>query len=214
LIGPSRTYCETPELARRRAGAGTDEGTVIGVFEAMLLVLVTSVAIFGCAVGLGSLGVWLAVRKVRRSRAFNRGRLVMRTATAAHKLGREVGRLRVEMFDSVMATGRVLTEVDAPRVLRDLAHDLQRTADRTDHRLALLVAEPDQDLVARLLPSLRSSVSQLNRASAEVRATAWQFATELSQPREQALTLEVAEQLAGLRVGVAEVQAIRIRAGL
>jgi hypothetical protein len=184
---------------------------VIGVFEAMLLVLV---GIFGCAVGLGSLGVWLAVRKVRRSRIFNRARLLARTATAGHKPGREVGRLRVAMFDSVMATSRVLTEVDAPPVLRVLAQDLQRTAERTDHRLALLVAEPDQEVVARLLPSLRSSVSQFNRASAEVRGTAWQFATELSQPREHALTLEVAEQLAGLRAGVAEVQAIRVRAGL
>ncbi|MGX7681992.1 hypothetical protein ACSMXN_24165 [Jatrophihabitans sp. DSM 45814] len=187
---------------------------MVGVLEGMVLVLLSLMATFACVVGLGILGIWLTVRRVRRSRMFNRGALMVRAATATHRPGREIGRLRVTLFDSVTATGRVLAEVDAPLVLRNLSTDLTRTAALTDRRLALLAAEPNPDVAAGVLGPLRFAVAELSRSAAEVRGTAWQFATELDEPRLRRLTDEVADQLYGLRAGIAEVQAIRMRAGL
>jgi hypothetical protein len=117
--------------------------------------------------------------------------------------------LRITLYDSMSATGRVLLGVPAPRLLGDLAADLQRAAWVTDRRLALLAAEPDRPLLERLLPPLRAAVVDLTRAAAEVRGTAWQFAAGLDDLQCSALTLEVADQIAGLRAGLAEVEAIR-----
>jgi hypothetical protein len=178
------------------------------VFSELLLFLVTLLAFFAAIVLIVIIGVWLVARRVRRSRTFNRGRLLARSATAPNRQSREIGRLRVSLFDGVNATGRVLNEVPAPAVLRDMAHELNRAAAIADHRLGLLAAEPDRQLLDRLVPALRTSVTELNRAAADVRATAWAFA-RLSEPQVQALTLEVADQIAGLRAGLAEVQAIR-----
>jgi hypothetical protein len=175
----------------------------------LLMIVLAILASVAAMVALVVTCIWLAVRGVRRSRTFNRGTLLVRTATAPNRASREIGRLRITLFDSIDATGRVLTGVPAPSVLGDLARDLHRSAAITDQRLGLLAIEPDRALLDRLLPQLRTVVAGLARASAELRGTAWQFATELDEPRSRALTLEVADQIAGLRAGLAEVQAIR-----
>lgn len=182
---------------------------------ALLMFAVMMFAMFGLLVGAAVTGVWLTVRRVRRSRTLTRTSMLVRTVTASHSNAREVNRLRLSLFDSMTATGNVLRGVPAPGMLRDLAADLQRAATLTDRRLALLAAEPDRMLLRQLLPPLRESVAHLTRAAADLRGTAWQFgiATTSSGPvSTAALTREVADQVAGLRAGLAEVQAIRARA--
>lgn len=169
-------------------------------------------AMFGVLVGTAVTGVWLTLRRVRRSTAITRTSMLLRTFSAPHSAGREVARLRITLFDSMCATGRVLRGVPAPRVLGDLATDLQRAAAVTDKRLALLATEPDRELLRQLLPPLRASVASLTRASADVRGTAWQFGVEPGRDTTAILTREVTDQVAGLRAGLAEVQAIQSRA--
>jgi hypothetical protein len=182
--------------------------------EGVMLVLATGMLMVLALVGLGIFGVWWSVRSVRRSRVFTRGTLIARQVTAPNRSAREIGRLRVALYDSVTATSRVLTEVPAPSVLQHLSADLHRVAAVTDQRLALLASEPDEQVLRRLLPGLRDAVVALTRDASEVRGTAWIFATELDQPHRSALALEVADQVAGLRAGLAQVQAIRSTAGL
>jgi hypothetical protein len=186
----------------------------MGIGETLVLIAASVLALAGVAVGLAAAAVWLVARRVRRSHAVRRGTLLMRSVSAPNKATREIGRLRMTLFDSVTATGRVLREVEGPALMGDLARDLTRAAAVTDHRLALLATEPDVDLLARTLPALRTSVHNLARAAAEVRGSAWKFAAGIEQPRVQRLTLEVADQVAGLQLGLAEVQAIRVSAGL
>jgi hypothetical protein len=182
--------------------------------EGVLLVIATGLMVMLAVAGLGAFAVWRTARSIRRSRTFNRGTLIVRQVTAGSRSAREIGRLRITLYDSVLATSRVLSEVPAPAVLGGLARDLHRAAAVTDQRLALLAAEPDEHILQRLLPGLRTGVSELAREASEVRGTAWVFATELDQPHRQALAQEVADQVAGLRAGLAEVQAIRLSAGL
>lgn len=186
----------------------------MGIVEALLLTAAVLLALTGVALGLAAAAVWLIARRVRRSHAVRRGRLLMRSVSAPNKAAREISRLRMTLFDAVTATGRVLREVGGPARLDDLARDLTLAAAATDHRLALLSTEPDAELLTRILPPLRSSVHSLARAAAEVRGSAWKLAAGVEQPRVQRLTLEVADQVAGLRMGLAEVQAIQVSAGL
>ena len=177
------------------------------------MVLATGVLMMLATLGLGLFGLWWSVRSVRRSRAFARGTLILRQVTAPNRSAREIGRLRVTLYDAVSATSRVLTEVPAPAVLQQLAADLHRVAAVTDHRLAVLSSEPDEQVLRRLLPGLREAVASLARDAAEVRGTAWTLASELDQPHRHALAAEVADQIAGLRAGLAQVQAIRATTG-
>jgi hypothetical protein len=183
------------------------------MLTALLLFLATMVAVFVAFIALGVAACWMLVRSVRRSRIWNRGGLVLRTATAPHRPGREVARLRIQLYDAISATGQMLTMVPAPLVLGSLARDLRRTAAATDQRLQLLGLEPDRYVIERMLPPLRSAVTRLCAAAGDVRATAWQFAGADDAPRIEALTREVADQIAGLRAGLAEVQALRLSAG-
>jgi len=178
---------------------------------ALLFILGTVLFMVLALVSFCALGTVMAVRAVRRSRAFNRGRLLARAATAGSRPAREVARLRVELFDTVSATARVLSAVPAPAVLTELARDLSRAAATVDRRLSLLALEPDRWMLERMLGPLREHVGALCSASAQVRATAWRFTDDLDQSRVRALTQEVADQIAGLRAGLAAVQAMRIR---
>jgi hypothetical protein len=157
---------------------------------------------------------WLTVRRVRRSRTWRRGALFVGAATAPNRPARDIGRLRITLYDSIFATSQVLRDPTTPAPLPRLAVELQHSAAAADQRLRLLAAEPDQALAASVLPSLLSQVSELCRASGVVRSTAWSFTTALDRPRIAALAQEIADQVAGLQMGLAEVQSIQREAGL
>ncbi len=177
---------------------------------AFVVIVATLVVFFGAMIAAVAVPVWLVTRSVRRSRRVTRARLMGRCVVAPHAGAREIARLRVSLFDAVTATSRVLDEVPAPQLLLDLAADLRRVAAATDRRLSLLGADPDPRVVQPLLPGLRDQVQALTRSAADVRATSWQF-TSAGGSEVQRLTLEVADQLAGLRWGLAEVQHLRAR---
>jgi hypothetical protein len=173
--------------------------------DAVLIILAMVIAAMLCVGGLAGVGVWLSVRAVRRSRLVNRGRLVIRSAAAGSRSGREAARLRVELYDAMAATARTLATVPAPAVLVDLAADVRRAAGQIDRRLGLLEGEPDRRMLERQLAPLGAQARALCSAAADLRETAWRFTDDLDRTRVHALTQEVADQVAGLRAGLAAV---------
>jgi hypothetical protein len=178
------------------------------VLTTLLIIVLAGLAFFAAIAAVSLVCVWLMVRKVRRSRPWNRGKLLIRSASAPSRPAREVTRLRIQLFDTVAATGRMLAAAPAPDVLSLLAREIGHSASLADHRLQLLAAEPDSVLLGRVLPSVRFQVEELCVASGKVRETAWHFTTDLDQLHTEALTQEVADQVAGLQRALAEVRAL------
>jgi hypothetical protein len=180
------------------------------------LIAWAAIAVLGfCAVAfaVAVTATWLTVRRVRRSRTWRRGALFVGTATAPNRAARQVARLRIQLYDSIYATGQVLRDSEAPAPLPRLALDLGHSAAIADQRLRVLAAEPDRVLLTSLVPTLGSQVSALCRAASEVRGTAWSFSTSTDRLRIEALRQEITDQVAGLQAGLAEVQLIQRRAG-
>lgn len=181
-----------------------------GAVSIAILLVLGGVLVMCAAAGLLIAG---AVRRARRSVAVTRGRLIGRAAMAPNGPARAAGRLRVRLHRDVTSTARSIAEVGRPVELVGPHRSLWAHARDLDRRLALLGAEPDRVRAAALLPALTDEAAALGRIAAELRTLSWQFAAGPHRPGTADTLTELADQVAGIRFGMTEVDRIQARSG-
>lgn len=158
---------------------------------------------------------WLLWRRLRRTGVVKHGLAELRTAITRPGPARDIALLRKEMRDNLTATRQVLTNLpDAPAGLELLTARLDSEAAALDQMLALLEREPDRALLEQTLPPIRLQVHALITGLGQIRRTALTLTTDLRGSTSEKLQQELADQIAGIQAGVAEVREISHRNGL
>lgn len=158
---------------------------------------------------------WLLWRRLRRTGVVEHGLAELRTAISRPGPARDIALLRKEMRDNLTATRQVLTNLpDAPAGLELLTARLDSEAAALDQMLALLEREPDRALLEQTLPPIRLQVHALITGLGQIRRTALTLTTDLRGSTSEKLQQELADQIAGIQAGVAEVREISHRNGL
>jgi hypothetical protein len=158
---------------------------------------------------------WLLWRRLRRTGVVKHGLAELRTAITRPGPARDIALLRKEMRDNLTATRQVLTNLpDAPVGLELLTARLDSEAAALDQILALLEREPDRALLEQTLPPIRLQVHALITGLGQIRRTALTLTTDLRGSTSEKLQQELADQIAGIQAGVAEVREISHRNGL
>lgn len=158
---------------------------------------------------------WLLWRRLRRTGVVKHGLAELRTAITRPGPARDIALLRKDMRDNLTATRQVLTNLpDAPAGLELLTARLDSEAAALDQMLALLEREPDRALLEQTLPPIRLQVHALITGLGQIRRTALTLTTDLRGSTSEKLQQELADQIAGIQAGVAEVREISHRNGL
>jgi len=158
---------------------------------------------------------WLLWRRLRRTGVVKHGLAELRTAITRPGPARDIALLRKDMRDNLTATRQVLTNLpDAPAGLELLTARLDSEAAALDQMLALLEREPDRALLEQTLPPIRLQEHALITGLGQIRRTALTLTTDLPGSTSEKLQQELADQIAGIQAGVAEVREISHRNGL
>ena len=158
---------------------------------------------------------WLLWRRLRRTGVVKQGLAELRTAITRPGPARDLALLRKEMRDNLTATRQVLTSLpDAPAGLELLTARLDSEAAGLDQMLALLQHEPDKAFLEQALPPIHKQVQTVTAGLGQIRRTALTFTSDLRGSSSEELQQELADQIAGIQAGVAEVREISHRNGL
>ncbi|UQX88392.1 hypothetical protein M6D93_19240 [Jatrophihabitans telluris] len=185
------------------------------LLEFVVIMFVCLLVGAGALLGVTVWTVRAVTRRMSRARHLTRTRLVAGSVGlgAARAPGRPAARLRLRLFDELAATSRTLEQLRSPAGLQALSDELRRGAMPLDRELQALGLERNSPAVSARVAALRPHVDEIARTAAELRATARELAFLATGDADRS-AIEVSDQLVGLRHGLAEVRAIRARAGL
>jgi hypothetical protein len=174
-------------------------------------VLLTLAAIWVASIATVVLVVWAVVRRIRRSRALNRGILKARASLSAGPQ-RRVLSLRLQLADT-LDSGRAAIDLairnegrrgDLPRLFRRIEAEAQTL----DSQLRLMESETVSAVLVDEIPLVSGQVDQLTEMVARLRAS---VASGIGDPSGETLAMlraDVDREIAALHAGMIELRRI------
>ncbi len=156
---------------------------------------------------------WIVVRRLRRSAGVARGLLQLKAQGSPAGPGRELATLRLSVAKAIdyTADSVALAERSGRPVgdLPALVRRLRGLSSVLDEQLRLWQREPDSVRLRAVMPSARERTREVSTSATRIREVLSQLEAAESGGGIDALTADVATEVAALQAGVASLSSVR-----